>query len=169
MEKEWLMESPSDFVWKQMAWISLFGSTVWIMWWSHDEVGTMMMWVFGLVALYFCLLSVWRLWRTVVYRRKNPIYFRVVGQILHYSLPEMGQGQIDVRQLDLLRYRIQGDLRIPIRGDSGCLKIDLAHFQKPFIHQSHQEWVSQFLGDLEKAQWHNQQPFDSFLNKEISS
>lgn len=171
MEKEWEITIFSDFVWTEILWLLLFVGTLWFFAWLSVAENNPFFWLYFSIIAYYTIRKAIFLFRTVRYRRKNPVYFRVLGQTLHYSLPEMGQGQMDVRQLDLLQYNVNSYkiLSIPLRDGSGCLKVVQQHFQAPFIYQDYLDWCKALLADLEKAQWDNQQPFHSFLNKEIQS
>lgn len=170
MEKEWEIKTFSDFVWTEVLWLLVYGCTAWGLWWLCWAENNRAFLLGVIIMVYYMARKVLCLYRAVRYRQKNPMYFRVSGQILHYSLPETGQGQIDVRQLDLLQHRMDNHaLIIPLRDGSGSLKWVRQHFQAPFVHQDYCDWCQNLLADLEKAQWDNQQPFHSFLNKEIQS
>lgn len=170
MEKEWEIKTFSDFVWTEVLWLLFFvGTGVFCVWVFVTDKHFAFL-AFGIYMIYGLIRKAILLFRTVPYRRKNPVYFKISGQILHYSLPETGQGQIDVRQLDLLQHRMDNHaLIIPLRDGSGSLKWVRQHFQAPFVHQDYCDWCQNVLADLEKVQWDNQQPFHSFLNKEIQS
>lgn len=169
MEKEWEIKTFSDFVWTEILCLLLYGALVWSLVWLYMAENNWGFLIFAIVCVYYTIQKVILLFRSVHYRQHHAMYFKIVGQILHYSLPEMGQGQIDVRQLDLLQHQIDNVLIIPLRGGSGSLKLVRQHFQAPFMHQDYHDWCKTLLTDLEKAQWDNQQPFHSFLNKEIPS